>query len=88
MAFTQGKPGQADVPTSCTWVHLGVRLCCAAGSSTQPEEEAFFEVVAALMQGELGVAQAVLAFATVCQNRADQLRCARELSSGGTCGGA
>ncbi len=54
----------------------------------QPEEEAFFEVIAALMQGELGVAQAVRAFAAVCQNRADQLRCARELSSGGTCGGA
>lgn len=61
---------------------------CAAGSSTQPEEEAFFEVVAALMQGELGVAQAVRAFAAVCQNRTDQLRCARELSNGGTCGGA
>ena len=48
---------------------------CATGGSTAPEEGAFAEVVAGLMQGDLGVAQAVRAFAAVCQNRADQLRC-------------
>ena len=50
-------------------------LVRAAEGSTQPEEGAFAEVVADLMQGNLGVAQAVRAFAAVCQNRADQLRC-------------
>jgi len=49
---------------------------CATGSATQPEEEAFGEVVAQLMQGHLSAPQAVRAFAAVCQNRADQLRCA------------
>jgi len=49
---------------------------CVTGSATQPEEEAFEEVVAQLMQGHLSAPQAVRAFAAVCQNRADQLRCA------------
>lgn len=38
------------------------------------------------MQGNLGVAQAVRAFAAVCQNRADQLRCASRLRAPGSPG--
>lgn len=72
-----GGPGKPDDATVRRPRGDVVTWCgCATGSATQPEEEAFGEVVAQLMQGHLSAPQAVRAFAAVCQNRADQLRCA------------